>query len=44
MDFSKATNKELFKIAFDENRRLKDRYAAAREIQRRMKKDEIHRY
>lgn len=39
MDFSKATKRELFQIAMDEKARMKDRYAAARELQRRRKGD-----
>lgn len=35
MDFSKATNQQLYEIAKDEKNRMKDRYAAASELQRR---------
>lgn len=35
MDLSKATNQQLYEIAKDENARMKDRYAAARELQLR---------
>ncbi|UQX52307.1 hypothetical protein M5V91_14675 [Cytobacillus pseudoceanisediminis] len=35
MDLSKATNQQLYDIAKDEYARMKDRYAAARELQSR---------
>lgn len=35
MDLSKATNQQLYEIAKDESARMKDRYAAARELQSR---------
>lgn len=35
MELSKATNQQLYEIAKDENARMKDRYAAARELQLR---------
>ncbi|USK56556.1 hypothetical protein LIS82_08830 [Cytobacillus solani] len=35
MDFSKATNQQLYEIAKDETERMKNRYAAARELQKR---------
>ena len=34
-DFSKATKLELYVIAMDPAERMKDRYAAARELQQR---------
>lgn len=37
MDFLKATNQQLYNIAFDETERMKDRYAAAKELQERRK-------
>lgn len=43
MDFSNATNDQLYEIAKNENLRLIDRYSAARELQRRREKDAIHR-
>lgn len=39
MDFTKASNKQLYEIANNESNRLIDRYAAARELQERRKKD-----
>lgn len=38
MNFSKATNKQLYQIAYDPCNRVKDRYAAAKELQQRRKK------
>ncbi|MCV9884722.1 hypothetical protein [Metabacillus halosaccharovorans] len=38
MDFSNKTNKELYEIAKNEKYRMKDRYAAARELQKRREK------
>jgi hypothetical protein len=35
MDFTKATNQQLYEIAKNENYRLMERYAAARELQKR---------
>ncbi|USK46326.1 hypothetical protein [Cytobacillus oceanisediminis] len=35
MELSKATNQQLYEIAKDESARMKDRYAAARELQYR---------
>ncbi|MFE4522164.1 hypothetical protein ACFRCQ_08395 [Cytobacillus firmus] len=35
MDLSKATSQQLYEIAKDETARMKDRYAAARELQLR---------
>lgn len=40
MNLSEATNQQLYAIAFDDNNRLKDRYAAARELQERRKANE----
>lgn len=42
MDFSKATNEQLYEIAKNDNYRLIERYEAAKELQRR-KKDAIRR-
>lgn len=39
MDPSKATNQQLYEIAKDDGARMKDRYAAASELQRRKKKE-----
>lgn len=39
MDFSKASKQQLYEIATDENARLKERYAAALELNERRKKD-----
>lgn len=41
MDLSKATNQQLYEIAKDESARMKDRYAAARELQLRNAKRSI---
>lgn len=38
MDLSKATIEQLYEIARNENYRLIERYAAARELQRRRDK------
>jgi hypothetical protein len=35
VDFLKATNQQLYEIATNEENRLIERYAAARELQRR---------
>jgi hypothetical protein len=35
LDFSNATNQELYEIATDDTNRLVDRYEAAKELQRR---------
>lgn len=43
MDLSKMTDQQLYEIAMNEKNRMKDRYAAARELQERRKKDEIRR-
>jgi hypothetical protein len=40
MDLLKATNQQLYDIAKNEKARMKDRYAAARELQERKKKNE----
>lgn len=40
-DFSKATKLELYAIAMDPAERMKDRYAAARELQERNKKGAV---
>jgi hypothetical protein len=40
LDFSNATNQELYKIAIDESKRLVDRYEAAKELQRRRGRNE----
>lgn len=37
-DISKATNQQLYHIALDRTERLKDRYEAARELQKRKEK------
>lgn len=37
MDFKTATNQQLYEIAMNDSYRLKDRYAAAIELQRRRK-------
>ncbi|WP_157452333.1 hypothetical protein [Bacillus sp. J33] len=37
MDLSKATDQQLYDIATNENERMRDRYAAACELQRRRK-------
>lgn len=41
MDLSKATNQQLYEIAKDEGARMKDRYAAAKELQLRNKEKSI---
>lgn len=41
MDFSKASSKELYQIAMDASNRLKDRYKAAAELQRRKHNEEL---
>ncbi len=43
MDFSNMTEQQLYEIAMNESNRMKDRYAAAKELQERRKKDEIRR-
>jgi hypothetical protein len=40
MDLTKACIQQLYEIATNENNRLKDRYAAVKELQRRKAKDE----
>lgn len=40
VDFSKATNQQLYEIAKGEKNRMKDRYAAASELQRRKKEQQ----
>lgn len=40
MDLSKATDDQLYEIANNENNRMKDRYAAVKELQKRRAKDE----
>jgi hypothetical protein len=35
MDYSKATNQQLYEIVKDQSVRLSERYAAARELQKR---------
>ena len=35
MNYSKATNQQLYEIVKDQTIRLSDRYAAARELQKR---------
>lgn len=40
MDLSNATKEQLYEIAKDENERMKDRYAAASELQRRKKEQQ----
>lgn len=37
MNLFQATNNQLYQIAMDNNNRLKDRYAAAKELQERRK-------
>jgi hypothetical protein len=41
MNISKATNQQLYNIAKDEKTRMKTRYAAARELQERKKKNAL---
>jgi hypothetical protein len=45
MDFSKATNQQLYEIAMNDFYRLIERYEAAKELQRRrkVKQNEISR-
>lgn len=43
MDLSQATNQQLYEIAKDETARMRDRYAAAKELQERKRKNEIRR-
>ncbi|MGD6899320.1 hypothetical protein [Bacillus infantis] len=38
MNLSQATNQQLYELAKDEKARMKDRYAAAKELQERKKK------
>lgn len=38
MNLYQATNHQLYQIAMDNNNRLKDRYAAAKELQERRKR------
>lgn len=38
MNLYRATNNQLYQIAMDNNNRLKDRYAAAKELQERRKR------
>jgi hypothetical protein len=40
VDFIKATNQQLYEIATNEDYRLIERYAAARELQRRKNTNE----
>lgn len=44
MNYQEATKQQLIAIAMDESNRLRDRYAAAKELQDRRKSDEIHRH
>lgn len=39
MDYVKLSNRQLYTIAVNDNARLKSRYAAAREMQRRKQKN-----
>ncbi|TYS66349.1 hypothetical protein FZD47_02355 [Bacillus infantis] len=39
MNLSQSTNQQLYEIAKDEKARMKDRYAAAKELQERKKKN-----
>lgn len=41
MNLSKATKEQLYAIAMDETNRMRDRYAAAKELQDRRKKDAL---
>ncbi|MCM3242712.1 hypothetical protein M3598_08135 [Cytobacillus oceanisediminis] len=41
MDLSKATNQQLYEIATNEKERMRDRYAAAKELQLRNAKRSI---
>lgn len=41
MSFTKLSNQQLFNIAMDADSRLIERYAAARELQKRRKENEI---
>lgn len=40
MNLSKATKQQLYAIATDDKAKMSDRYAAAKELQTRRKKDE----
>ncbi len=40
MNYSIATNEQLYAIAVDEMAKMSDRYEAAKELQMRRKKDE----
>ncbi|MEH7503271.1 hypothetical protein V7152_14880 [Neobacillus drentensis] len=39
MDLSKATKQQIYEIATNESNRLKDRYVAVKELQKRKAKD-----
>jgi hypothetical protein len=41
MDLTKATKQQLYEIATNENNRMKDRYKAVKELQKRKAKDKI---
>lgn len=41
MNLLQATNKQLYQLANDECLRMKDRYAATRELQERKKKNAL---
>jgi hypothetical protein len=41
MNFSQATNQQLYEIAINEKNRMAERYAAAHELQNRRKQSEI---
>lgn len=41
MDISKATNQQLYEIAKDDGARMKDRYEATKELQRRKKEQAL---
>lgn len=41
MDLTMATNQQLYDIAKDESARMRDRYAAARELQERKMRKQV---
>lgn len=43
MNLSKATKEQLYAIAMDETNRMRDRYAAAKELQDRRKENAFRR-
>ncbi|MDV2683763.1 hypothetical protein RYX56_05500 [Alkalihalophilus lindianensis] len=44
MDYSKATNQQLYEIALDQGARMTERYTAAKELQERKLANAICRY